>query len=351
MEYKINTKNVKKLRYFIKKKYINTLYNTWTYHIDNALLNNDCYIIKKYKPQIHKNKLLNKKINLLIKIYEKAIENKEKNPLLIKEIEFQLNIQIEKLLIQNENQFINEAKNYNQKNLQKQLYSHLNIKQNKDSIISYEDKTFISDVDIAANSINHFKDLYGNRKNIHHIKNINDLIKKIIEDSYSNDDNNDNKDFTSDELEDALKHNANNKSTGLDGKRYHLLKTMNNYKFLHNILLNIINKIYSFSIYPDQLNVSKTLLIKKYPLISTYQHLRGITITNNFKNIINYMMHKRNAKYYIKNINNNHAAYKKGIGCELTVLTLTTSINKLCFDNDKIYIAISDLDQAFDKVN
>ena len=63
------------------------------------------------------------------------------------------------------------------------------------------------------------------------------------------------------------------------------------------------------------------------------------------------MRYARTKKIYETNTNQNHAAYKKGICCEVTVLTISTIIYKLSVKQDKIYLAISDLDKAFDKVN
>ena len=117
------------------------------------------------------------------------------------------------------------------------------------------------------------------------------------------------------------------------------------------ITLCLINKIYELSVYPDLLNIAKLFSLKKKSYVTSFGDFRGITITNNFKNIINYMRFKRNEVTYNLKTNQNHAAYRKGIGCELVMYGLSISINKLTLKNKKVYLAISDLNKAFDNVN
>ena len=51
------------------------------------------------------------------------------------------------------------------------------------------------------------------------------------------------------------------------------------------------------------------------------------------------------------NTNSNHAAYRKETGCELAMSSLTVCINKLTCTNENVYIALSELNKAFDKFN
>ena len=123
-------------------------------------------------------------------------------------------------------------------------------------------------------------------------------INNIINNSYNDDLKEENMEFTSNELDDAIKHFQINKASGLDMINYRIYKILNKNKYLHNVLLQIINIIYRFSLYPDQLNVAVLNLLKKRPYITNFGDFRAITITNNLKNIINYMRYKRNIKIY-----------------------------------------------------
>ena len=197
------------------------------------------------------------------------------------------------------------------------------------------------------------QDLYGERANIHGKtkQETLDQINSIIENSYNHDNDNYNNDFTLAELHCSLKSFSNSKACGLDFIPYKLIKIICKDHYLSTIVLSIINNIYNLSIYPDQLHISKLYLLKKKPVVNTFDKLRGINITNNLKNIINKMRFNRTKHNYYNNINENHGAYTPKIGCELMLYAMHTIIYNTEFKNGKIYIFISDLSKAFDRCN
>ena len=229
---------------------------------------------------------------------------------------------------------------YDNNNMEKKLFNHLGDNTNNTAIIKYKDKTLFSDSEIVENSVNFYSDLYGNRKslNCYPDENIQKRIDEIIDNSYNDDEKQENQEFTSDELNDAINHFKISKASGMDCINYQIYKILNINFYLHIILLRIINLIFLLSTYPDQLNIAILYLLKKRPFISHFGDFRAITITNNLKNIINYLRFKRNIKIYENNTNLNHAAYRKGIGCEIAMYGISNIINKLTLKSISCYI-------------
>ena len=340
---------------------IDTIYNYFIYNINETLIQNNCYKTKIINNEKYNMNQTDNILNNLLTDYEKTlninVNNKSEESLKINKIsvlESKIEIRSDYLFKLQQKQFIEKINNYEKNELEKQLFIHLSNFYNNnsdDAIITYKNNKLISDIDIITNAQNYYSELYGTIPQLPDYQNIDQIINDIINESYSDDDNYECRQFTIDELKYALKNHSNKKSIGLDGIGYFLLKQLCKNDYLCSILLTIINIIYNISKYPSSLNISKLYLLKKKDIISLFKHFRGINITNNLKNIINFMRLQRNKNKYMNAINPNHAAYVENVGCELLLYTIHINIYKITYENNKVLIGISDFDMAFDRVN
>ena len=92
----------------------------------------------------------------------------------------------------------------------------------------------------------------------------------MIDDSYHYDNNAENNDFTLSESKNAINSFSNKKSIGLDFIAYQLLKIIIEEYYSAVIFLHLINNIYNLSTYLEQLHISKLFLLKKNPIINTF---------------------------------------------------------------------------------
>ena len=115
--------------------------------------------------------------------------------------------------------FIETAHHFNDNNLEKQLFNHFEVKHDEEAVVHHKDKSLISDIDIISHSMLYFNELMENLKPLNLITNDKKCVDALIGKSCSDDINYKNRLFTSQELNDAIKHFPNNKSVGLDGKR------------------------------------------------------------------------------------------------------------------------------------
>ena len=350
LELEFNHRKIKNIRYSLRKLYINKLYNQFNHILNESLIFNNCIITKKNKNYSSKNCFNNDDIQILIKKYEDLLHTKKDDNDQLIQIEQKLQNLSNDAIERKHQRFIDTAHHYNNNNLEKKLLNHFNDDNDNEAVINYNNKELFSDVDIVYNSMDYIHNLIGKKKSLNLVNDDEKLREDIINLSYYDDHKQESKLFSKEELDYALNHFPNTKSIGLDGKGYQLLKILNSSDLLSNIILKIINKMYLLSTYPELLNVSKLFLLKKRSFIKKFSDFRGITITNNFKNIINYMRFKRNEPQFIEHTNSNHAAYKKGIGCEITMYGMSVAINKLTSKNKKLYMAISDLNKAFDNL-
>ena len=186
------------------------------YNINKSLIYNNCFTTKKIFKNDFESKLIDNDIAELIKKYQSSLKilNNQDN---INKIEEEIKTKSNIILQKQQQNFIDKAHHYDNNNLEKQLFSHLNSNDNKDAVIKYKDKTLFSDTDIIKHSINFYNDLYGDRKPLNNnMDNIEQNINQIIDESYDDDEKIENIDFTSDELNEAIKHFKVSKASGLD---------------------------------------------------------------------------------------------------------------------------------------
>ena len=149
----------------------------------------------------------------------------------------------------------------------------------------------------------------------------------------------------------AIKHFAVTKAKGIDDLNYFLLRHLVKNRYFAQTLLCFINTIYAVYTYPDRMNVIKFMLLQKVDCPESFADFRGISILQNLKSIVQYMIYRRTKGIFDDAVHPNQSAYRQKHSTSLTVSVLSTAIKAVERENGRVYGAVTDLNKAFDTVH
>jgi ssDNA-binding Zn-finger/Zn-ribbon topoisomerase 1 len=160
-----------------------------------------------------------------------------------------------------------------------------------------------------------------------------------------------NGDITLDELRLFLAKLKNKKACGIDGIPNEILK---NPKII-NILTNFMNMCFSFNIIPSLWVKS---IIKPIPKSSSKDpyiplNYRGISLLSCTSKVLSGILNTRICKYceFMDLIVDEQNGFRKKRSCEEHIFTLTSLIKKRINDNMSTFVALIDLEKAFDCID
>ncbi len=155
--------------------------------------------------------------------------------------------------------------------------------------------------------------------------------------------------FTIDEMERAIKHLKNNKAAGDDYVLSEFIRyAKHNLKY---VLLDIFNKLYSTSYYPEQWTTGLIVPIYKKGKKSVPGNYRGITLTSTMSKLFTYMLNQRmlrwSEEYGIST--QSQFAYKPGFSTIDAVFVLQNVVAQNMVSS-VVFCAFIDFSKAFDTI-
>ena len=336
-----------------RRSRINHLYNTFIHKLHRALIDNGCFERVRCGQSVERDHLLDDPLQELLSKYEAVLNLKgsqyrtQRAHVLWAEIQRRR----ERVIQREQEAFIERACRYNDDEMESELQRHLKDTFTSGAVIKYHDKLLFDDADIVRYAMDHFYELIGRRRPLHGDRHAVERLQDILSRSFSRDSSPQNALFTVGELQRALKHFPVTKAKGLDMLSYFMLRELSKNNFFLQTLLDVVNAIFVTTTYPDILNVVKMSMLKKRDLVELYDHFRGITIMQNLKSIIHFMRYQRIKEKLDGAVHPNQAAYREGHSPELMLQTVCTAIKQVVHREDRVYLAFTDQDKAFDRMS
>ena len=157
--------------------------------------------------------------------------------------------------------------------------------------------------------------------------------------------------FTIDELREAVFHQKNNKSPGLDGLNAELFKV--SFDIISPFLLKLYNRLFQNGEYPQSLGEGIITPIFKSGSVDDAQNYRGITLINILAKIYSQLLLNRLTQWSEKEekLTQTQFGFQKGKSTIDCIFTLYSIITKTLHAGDKLYCVFVDYEKAFDRID
>ena len=157
--------------------------------------------------------------------------------------------------------------------------------------------------------------------------------------------------ITEAELRDAIFHQKNNKSPGIDNLSSELFKI--SFDIVSPFLLKLYNRLFSNGEYPRCWGEGVIIPIFKSGNRDEAKNYRGITLINILAKIYSQLLLNRLTKWSEKenNLSQNQFGFQKGKSTIDCIFTLHAIISKTLHAGEKLYCVFIDYEKAFDKID
>ena len=194
--------------------------------INIILIYNYSELINEHNPSLMSKKSLFSKEYNYYNYNDEYLNNYLEHTELINNVEKLIQMKHNDIKKEKHEKFINKANKYDNNQSQKELFRHLKQNSFDDIIFNYNGNKLFDDDEIMEGLEDYTQNLYGKRSRIYGKSEyeVEKIIESIINKSFEDDNNDENKPFTYSELNNALKDFSNSKSIGLDFISYKLFK-------------------------------------------------------------------------------------------------------------------------------
>lgn len=153
------------------------------------------------------------------------------------------------------------------------------------------------------------------------------------------------------ELREAVFHQKNNKSPGIDSLNAELFKI--SFDIISPFLLKLYNRLFLNGEYPQSWGEGIIIPIFKGGEVNEAQNYRGITLINILAKIYSQILLNRLTKWSEKEnkLSKNQFGFQKGKSTIDCIFTFYSIINKTLNAGDKLYCVFVDYEKAFDKID
>lgn len=157
--------------------------------------------------------------------------------------------------------------------------------------------------------------------------------------------------ITETELKDAVFHQKNNKSPGIDNLNSELFKI--SFDIISPFLLKLYNRLFRNGEYPRAWGQGIIVPIFKSGNINEVQNYRGITLINILAKIYSQILLNRLTKWSDKEnkLSQNQFGFQKGKSTVDCIFTFYSIISKTLHSGEKLYCIFIDYEKAFDKID
>lgn len=157
--------------------------------------------------------------------------------------------------------------------------------------------------------------------------------------------------ITEAELKEAVFHQKNNKSPGIDNLSSELFKI--SFDIISPFLLKLYNRVFRNGEYPSAWGEGIIVPIFKGGNIDEAQNYRGITLVNTLAKIYSQILLNRVTKWSEKEnkLSQNQFGFQRGKSTVDCIFTLYSIISKTLHSGEKLFCAFIDYEKAFDKID
>ena len=157
--------------------------------------------------------------------------------------------------------------------------------------------------------------------------------------------------FTEAELKEAVFHQKNNKSPGVDNLNAELFKI--SFDIISPFLLKLFNRLFQNAEYPRSWGEGIISPIFKSGNVDDAQNYRGITLINILAKIYSQLLVNRLTKWSEKEekLSNTQFGFQKGKSTTDCIFTFFSIISKTLHAGDKLYCVFVDYEKAFDRID
>ena len=211
----------------------------------------------------------------------------------------------------------------------------------------FKKKSNQSETITANDLLNHFENVYGGNTNTRTQQQDQSLIDEtetILNPELDSE-------ITNTELLNAIMHQKNNKSPGIDNLIVETLKI--SFDIISPFLLKLFNRLFSNGEYPKAWGEGIIVPIFKGGDKDDAHNYRGITLINILSKIYSQVLHNRLTNWSDREnkISNNQFGFQKGKSTVDCIFIFSSIISKTLSTGNKLYCAFLDYEKAFDKID